>query len=262
MKLALALAALLAGAAVPALAQDLTIGRASEPSSIDPQFSRTGNNQGTAEMIFGRLIQQDANLAISPGLATSWTPVDELTWEIKLREGVKFQDGAPFTADDVIFSLDRTDKVPNSPAPFSDMVSAIAGMQKIDDLTLARHHQGARACADRGHRPGVHRLEKSRAEGPTSDDFNSGKAAIGTGPYKFVSWSPGQRSADRGLRRLLGRGARVQGHRHPLHLQRRRPRRGAALGRGGSRSTRCRPRTCPASSRRTAFTSSPPNRGA
>jgi peptide/nickel transport system substrate-binding protein len=64
------MAALLVSVAMPALAADLTIGRAAEPSSIDPQFSRTGNNQGTAQLMFGRLIEQDANLQISPGLAT------------------------------------------------------------------------------------------------------------------------------------------------------------------------------------------------
>ena len=64
-----AMAALLAGAALPALAADLTIGRSSEQSSIDPQFSRTGNNQMTSAMIFGRLVEFDPNLQVSPGLA-------------------------------------------------------------------------------------------------------------------------------------------------------------------------------------------------
>ncbi|MFN7104902.1 MAG: ABC transporter substrate-binding protein, partial [Pseudorhizobium sp.] len=131
-----ALAALLCGTALPALAQDLKIGRASEQSSIDPQFSRTGNNQMTSTMIFGRLVEFDANLQVSPGLAESWQNIDPTTWEIKLRGGVTFHDGSPFTADDVIFSLDRADKVPNSPAPYTDQVSAVASMEKVDDLTL------------------------------------------------------------------------------------------------------------------------------
>jgi len=66
-----ALAALLCGTALPELAQDLTIGRSSEQSSIDPQFSRTGNNQMTSTMIFGRRVEFDANLQVSPGLAES-----------------------------------------------------------------------------------------------------------------------------------------------------------------------------------------------
>ena len=94
---AVALTALLAAGALPALAQDLKIGRASEQSSIDPQFSRTGNNQMTANMIFGQLVEFDQNLQVSPGLAASWTNTDPLTWDITLREGVSFHDVSPLT---------------------------------------------------------------------------------------------------------------------------------------------------------------------
>ena len=100
-----ALTALLAMGALPALAQDLRIGRSSEQSSIDPQFSRTGNNQMTANMIFGQLVEFDQNLQVSPGLAESWKNIDPLTWEITLRDGVTFHDGKVVTIDDVIFSM-------------------------------------------------------------------------------------------------------------------------------------------------------------
>lgn len=186
-----ALAALMTTVALPALAADLTIGRAAEPSSIDPQFSRTGNNQGTAQLMFGRLIEQDANLQISPGLATEWKSVDETIWEIKLREGVKFHDGSTLTADDVIYSLERTDEVPNSPAPFSDMVSSIDTMDKIDDLTVRiRTKEPAPALIEDIGR--VFIISKAASEGKSSEDFNAGTATVGTGPYKFVSFKPGE----------------------------------------------------------------------
>ena len=54
-----------------------------------------------------------------PALAVSWTNIDPLTWQVKLREGVTFHDGTPFTAEDVIFSLKRAEDIPNSPAPFA-----------------------------------------------------------------------------------------------------------------------------------------------
>lgn len=113
-----ALAALLSTTfLMPAWAADLTIGRASEQSSIDPEFSRTGNNQMTSTMFFDRLVSFDENLQVSPGLAESWTNEDDTTWTLKLREGVTFHDGSPFTAADVVYSLERADEVPNSPAP-------------------------------------------------------------------------------------------------------------------------------------------------
>lgn len=187
----LATAALLSSTALPALAQDLTIGRAAEPSSIDPQFSRTGPNQSTAQVMFGRLIEQDANLAITPGLAVSWEPIDDTTWEIKLREGVTFHDGSSMTADDVIFSLERTDEVPNSPAPFTDMVSNIASLEKVDDHTIrVKTIDPAPALMEDVGR--VFIVSKETTEGVTSEDFTTGAAAIGTGPYKFVEYTPGE----------------------------------------------------------------------
>ena len=77
---ALALLALLAGAA-PAVARPLlTIGHSSEPSSMDPLFSRTGNNQAAAENIFERLVSTDENMQTRPGLALSWRVLAPDTW--------------------------------------------------------------------------------------------------------------------------------------------------------------------------------------
>src|SRR6202051_4019353 len=88
---------LLIGAAVtgaaawaPTLAADLVIGRAAEQSSVDPLFSRTGNNESTSEDIFDRLVENDANNQLHPALALSWKAIAPTLWEIKLRDGVKF----------------------------------------------------------------------------------------------------------------------------------------------------------------------------
>lgn len=187
----LAVAALLCGTALPALAESLTIGLASEQSSIDPQFSRTGNNQNVSLMMFDRLVAFDTNLQMSPNLAVEWTNIDPLTWEVKLREGVTFQDGSPFTADDVIFSLERAPDVPNSPAPYSDMTISLDTVEKLDDLTLkiTTRTPNPTLMEDIGR---VFIISKAAAEGKATEDFNSGSAAVGTGPYSFVSWTPGE----------------------------------------------------------------------
>lgn len=173
-----------------AQAADLTIGSSTEPSAIDPQFSRTGNNQNIALQIFDRLVQTDANMQLQPDLAVSWKNVDPLTWQVTLREGVKFHDGAPLTTGDVIFSLDRAKNVPNSPAPFSGNVASIADMKAIGPLTI--EFKTKTPTPDFIEQIGfVYIVEKKVAEGASLDDFNKGKAAIGTGAYRFKEWVPG-----------------------------------------------------------------------
>ena len=104
--------------ALPALADDLTIGLKSEPTSVDPHYHNLGPNNMLAFHTFDRLVDQDENQQLRPGLAESWTPVDDTTWELKLRQDVTFHDGNPFNADDVVFTFERAPNVPNSPSSF------------------------------------------------------------------------------------------------------------------------------------------------
>ena len=185
--LGLALSSCLTSAA---MAVDLTVGSSTEPAAIDPHFSRSGNSQQIAAQVFNRLVEPDENLQIQPGLAVSWTNLDELTWEVKLREGVTFHDGSPFTAEDVVFSLERADEIPNSPAPFTANVAPIASMEIVDPLTI--RFTTTKPTPQFMELAGmVYIVSKAAAEGASIEAFNSGEAAIGTGPYKFVSWTPG-----------------------------------------------------------------------
>jgi peptide/nickel transport system substrate-binding protein len=184
-------AALLLAAAAPASAQTLRVGLASEPSSIDPHFSRTGNNQNVAEHIFDRLVIFDENLQVKPGLALAWRATDPLTWEIRLRPDVLFSDGTPFTAADVIYSLERARDYKGSPAPFTGAVSQVAGLAAADPLTLIvkTRAPAPQLIQQLGI---VFIISKAAAEGRTSDEFRRG-AAIGTGAYRLAEWKPGER---------------------------------------------------------------------
>lgn len=176
--------------AAPALAADITIGSSTEPSALDPHFSRTGNNQNVAAQIFDRLTHPDPNLQMTPGLAESWTNVDPTTWRIKLRPGVVFHDGTPLTPEDVVFSMTRAKDIPNSPAPFTGAVGSIAGMSVVDPLTI--EFKTKVPAPDFMEQIGlVYIVQKKAAEGKSIDAFNNGSAAIGTGPYKLKSWTPG-----------------------------------------------------------------------
>ena len=132
------LGALLAAAlALPVslAAKPLTIGLASEPTSMDPHFHNLTPNNAMATHIFSRLIEQDDKQRLIPGVATEWKAVDDLTWEFKLRKDVKFHDGTPLTADDVVFSWERAPDVAGSPSSFATYTKGKT-VTMVDDYTV------------------------------------------------------------------------------------------------------------------------------
>jgi peptide/nickel transport system substrate-binding protein len=125
-----------------------------------------------------------------PGLALSWKPTDDLTWEFKLRKGVKFHDGTDFTADDVVCTFERAPNVPNSPASFGTYIKGKT-VVKVDDYTV--HFKTAEPYPVMGNDVStIPIISDSVGCGASTEDFNSGKAAVGTGPFKFVSYKPGE----------------------------------------------------------------------
>ena len=178
--------------ATPALAADLTIGRATEQNSLDPLFSDLGNDIATAENMFESMIEFDSKLRIHPNLAVSWKLLDPLTWEIKLRPGVTFHDGTPFTGEDVAFSLKRARNVPNSPGPLSSFVRPVKETEVIDKLTLHIHtEQPTPLLMDMVGRILI--IPAKLGPSVTTEDFTAGRAMIGTGAYRFKQAIPGDR---------------------------------------------------------------------
>ena len=95
------------------LADDLKVALAAEPTSMDPHYQNLTINNSFATQVYNALVLQDVNQNLLPGLASSWEPVDDLTWQFNLRSGVKFHNGASFSAEDVIASMERAANVPN-----------------------------------------------------------------------------------------------------------------------------------------------------
>jgi len=186
-------AALLAtGFATLSHAADLTVGLSTPITSLDPHFHNLSPNNSLGRHVFETLIRQDETQRMLPGLAESWKPVGDLDWEITLRKGVKFHNGQEFTADDVIATFKRVPDVPNSPASFAFFVRPIVSIQAPDKYTLriktAKPHP--LLPNDLG---AVMILPRSVAETAKTEDFNSGKAMIGTGPYRYVEYAAGDR---------------------------------------------------------------------
>ena len=173
-------------------AADLKIGLAADISSLDPHYLNIAPNIALSSHVFDALVHVDASGKLIPGLALSWKAVDATTWEFKLRPGVKFHDGSPFTAEDAIFSLDRPATLTASPGPFTSYTRQITAKQAVDPLTLR-----LKTATPYGPLPldvsTIFIVSKKLAEKSTTDDFNAGRGMIGTGPFRFVSFKRGDR---------------------------------------------------------------------
>jgi len=187
------LACVAAGIASPALGQGrsapegrtLTIATAATPTSIDPQFYNAGPNTALSSHMFERLIERDPVGRLLPGLAQSWRPVSETVWECQLRPGVKWHDGRDFTADDVAFSFARIPNVPNSPGNFAGFIRGVT--VEVAGPLLVRLHTARPDPMLPIQLGSVFIVSRHAGEGATTEDYNSGRAAIGTGPYRLLN---------------------------------------------------------------------------
>jgi peptide/nickel transport system substrate-binding protein len=128
-----AIAATLLTGATLSNAVTLRIADQGDVNSMDPHSLNESLQLSFLLGIYEPLVMRDKKLGMVPGLATKWTQVNPTTWRFELRKGVKFHDGSPFTADDVVFSLARTQ------LDGSDMKSYtndIKETKKIDDHTV------------------------------------------------------------------------------------------------------------------------------
>lgn len=182
----------------PVLAEDIKIGLAAEPSSMDPYFHNLGPNNSMLGHMFERLIEFDANQQLKPGLATEWKPVSDTVWELKLRQGTKFHDGSDFTADDVIFSFERADGYEGGNSSFRTYTKG-KEIKKVDDYTIQvstaapyplMPNDLTTVMITSSEAKGTG--DPAKNKGIEAKDFNDGTAAIGTGPYRFVEWKKGE----------------------------------------------------------------------
>jgi len=171
----------------------LTIGIGGAFSSMDPHYHDLSPNHALTQHIFEPLITTDADGNPIPCLATGWESLEPTLWEVKLRPNVTWHDGTPFTADDVVFTLQRAPAVPNSPASMGQYIRPIARTEVMDPLTLRIHTETPVPLIPRLLSSFVI-VSRKNGEGMETRDYNSGKAAVGTGPYRFVSYTPGDRA--------------------------------------------------------------------
>lgn len=173
-------------------AQTLNLGVRAGPEGVDPHFTATGTHAEALKHVFDTLVTSGANLQLEPGIAESWRAIDNTTWEFKLRQGVTFHDGSPMTAEDVVASIRRM-QVLSGPNPTRIYVRHVKDLRIVDPHTLHVITEGpAPTLPNDFIRVFITSARATAGLTPetSNEAFNSGRAAIGTGPYRFVSWTP------------------------------------------------------------------------
>lgn len=172
----------------------LTIGVRAGAESMDPHYTATGTHAEALKHIFDTLVWSGDDLRLEPCLAESWSLINPTTWEFKLRRGVKFHDGSEMTGEDVKASIERM-KMLSGPNPTTIYVRRVAdnGVRVVDPYTVHITTDGPSPTLPYDFIR-VFITKASLTQGLTRENsneaFNAGRATVGTGPYKFVSWTP------------------------------------------------------------------------
>jgi peptide/nickel transport system substrate-binding protein len=139
--------------------------------------------------VFDHLAARDLKTGkVGPGLALSWKPLDDTTWEVKLRKGVKFHDGTPFTAKDVKATFDRVLN-PENKLTARGNHAKIKSVEVVDDLTARFKTDGPYPLFVERLTAQVMQSEKAMKE--KGHEWMQ-ENPVGTGPYKLVKWSKKQ----------------------------------------------------------------------
>jgi peptide/nickel transport system substrate-binding protein len=200
LKAMLATAAMAMAFAVPLHAANLRWAAQNDILTLDPHSQNHATTNAILMHAYEGLTRYNEKYEVEPCLATKWTFISPTQVRFDLRRGVRFHDGTPFTADDVLFSFDRIRQPQGTMAIY---VTGISDIKKIDDYTidvilaapnpiLLRNiidfRIMSKAWAEKNKTTNVQDY-KAKEENFASRNVN------GTGPYKIVSWQPESRVA-------------------------------------------------------------------
>jgi peptide/nickel transport system substrate-binding protein len=162
-----------------------------EPSNLIPVLSSDSPSHEVASYVYNGLVKYDKEINIVGDLAESWEVAkDNLTITFKLRKGVKWHDGKPFTAHDVLFTYKVTID-PKTPTAYAADFLLVKEAKVLDDYTfrVTYHKPFSQALISWGSAI----LPRHLLEGKNITTSPLGRRPIGTGPYLFKEWIPGDR---------------------------------------------------------------------
>jgi len=182
-------------AAFPATSANLKWAAQNDILTLDPHSQNHATTNSILQHTYEGLTRYTRDYKVEPCLATSWKQMSETHWRFNLRKGVKFHDGSPFTADDVVFSYGR---IKQPQGTMQVYVTGITEVKKVDDHTVDILTAGpipillrniidfrimSKAWAEKNNSQSVQDYAKKQ------ETFAS-RNTNGTGPYLIKSWEP------------------------------------------------------------------------
>src|SRR5215470_7282402 len=166
--------------------KDLVVAQGGDIGKLDPHFSTSSNDIRWSFNLFDNLTSRHPDGKLYPGLATDWKLTAPSTWTFKLRSGVKYHNGDPFSSADAKFSLERTYD-PNAKTMVATVFTTIDRIEVPDATTLVIHTKKPDPLLPaRLAFYGGQIVPKKYVESSGNDTFNA--KPVGTGPVRFVSW--------------------------------------------------------------------------
>ncbi len=167
--------------------RDLVLAQGGDVAKFDPHFSTSSNEIRVSFNVFDNLVARHPDGKLYPALATEWKLQNPTTYVFKLRSGVKFHNGDPFSSADAKFSIERTYD-PNVKTLVATILTTIDRIEAPDATTLILHTKKPDPLLPaRLAFYGGQIVPKKYLESVGNDGFNS--KPVGTGPVKFVSWT-------------------------------------------------------------------------
>ncbi len=195
---AVAAVAVLSIAAVPGYAATLRWGAQNDILTLDPHSQNHATTHGLLQHTYESLVRYTKDFQVEPSLATSWQQVSPTQWRFNLRKGVKFHDGTPFTADDVVFSYGRIIQPQGTNQIY---VSGVKEVKKIDDYTVEMILSGPNPVLLRllvdfrimSKAWSVKNKSENVQNYVAKEESFASRNANGTGPYVIKLWEPDKR---------------------------------------------------------------------
>ncbi|APG27105.1 peptide-binding protein [Syntrophotalea acetylenivorans] len=180
-----------AEAGPPAAGDTLIIGSGADAVTLLPVLASDGTSSDINGLVYNGLVRYDKDLNIEADLAERWEiSPDNLTITFHLRQGVRWHDGAPFTAEDVLYTYQLLID-PKTPTAYAERYRQVASAQVLDAHTFRVRYHKPLATALISWAFSVH--PRHLLEGTEITKSPLASHPVGTGPYRFVAWKRGEK---------------------------------------------------------------------